>query len=143
MKEDRYEVNKPLYVIGMTCLVFGMALVMFALFIMPRLFWHLYYHVPAFVTGLQSQIQEDWLWSERAADWFVFGAFLLPGLMLGWISHWISNRLDEKMMHLSAETPSAERHTFNREAWKMFAKVGGVVFFILLIFWLINLSLSW
>jgi hypothetical protein len=142
MVEDRYAVNKPLYTLGMFCLICAMALLMFALYIVPRLLWSLQYDVPAFVTEGQVWFQEEWLWSKGAANWMMFGIFFVPGVLLACISDWVSKRIESQMPELPVKPILEEAHQTSRKNRLIALQLASVILLIVCGFWLLNLMLS-
>lgn len=140
MEEDRYAVNKPLYILGMICLIGSMSLIMFSLYIMPRVFWNLHYDVPEFVTEWQVWLQEDQSWTLSSANWTVFGAFFVPGVLLGWISYLTSNRLEEQLPKLSEPHAAHEVVRSSPEGNRLFWKVLLLLLIIVILFGIIILS---
>ena len=141
MVEDRYAVNKPLYILGMCCMICSMALLMFALYLMPRLVWHLNYNVPSFVTDGLAWLQEDWLWSTGASKWIMFGIFFVPGLMCALIADWISKRIESQMPDLPVKPILEASHQNSRRNWLIVLQIGLIILLIMFGFWLLNLML--
>ncbi|MCX7116289.1 MAG: hypothetical protein NTW08_10360 [Gammaproteobacteria bacterium] len=100
MTEDRYEVNHTLYVVGLMSLLGSLSLIFFALYILPSLLWDLAYTVPDAVKTWHVWLQEERDWSASGSGWLMFSVFMVPGLILGYISYWASNRLDEGLPDL-------------------------------------------
>lgn len=142
MVEDRYAVNKPLYTLGMLCLICALALLMFALYIVPRLLWGLHYDVPGFVTEGQVWFQEEWLWSQSAANWTMFAIFFVPGVLLACISDWVSKRIESQMPELPVKPILAEAHQASRKNRVIVLQLVSVILLIVCGFWLLNLMLS-
>lgn len=98
MQDDRYHVNRPLYLVGMVSLVFAMALFMFAGYIFTYLFCGFIYNVPAFVVFMQDYIVDNWAFTSFNANLFVFCIFFIPSIFFGWVSYWASNRMDDELL---------------------------------------------
>jgi ABC-type multidrug transport system fused ATPase/permease subunit len=143
MEEDRYEVNKSLYILGMVCLISSMSLVMFSLYILPHVFWNLHYDVPEFIMEWQVWFQEEQSWSLSAANWTIFGAFFVPGILLGWFSYLISNQLEQQLPKLHEEPVPLEVIRASQEGRYMFWKVFFIVLAILIVFGVVNFLISY
>ena len=103
MQDDRYKVNKGLYLSGMFALVVAMGLFMFACYLVPYLFFGLSYDVPEFVFILEDYFQVNWAIPKADTDVAIFAVFFIPTMALGWFSYWASNRLDNEMPSLIGE----------------------------------------
>ena len=100
MQDDRYNVNKFLYLTGMISLILAMALFMFAGYIFTYLFFGFIYNVPEFIIAMQDYIGDNWALTSFNVNLFIFCVFFIPSIFLGWLSYWASNRIDNELLAL-------------------------------------------
>ncbi len=136
MTEDRYEVNHTLYVVGLISLLCSLSLTFFALYILPNLLWDLAYTVPDAVTSWHVWLQEEQDWTDRGSAWLIFSVLMVPGILLGFVSYWASNRLDEGLPNLlppkeielapteeAVEVDEEKRELSSPLPWRLTAKI--------------------
>ncbi len=128
--EDRYQTNKPLYMLGLFSLLGCLACIMFCLFVFPFLLMGAQYNVPEIIFEWRDYLVADQKWGASAAAWFIFMCFVIPAIVLGCISNWISNHLDQRVLPqdltsddlLSRET-MLKRQAAQRESWQTLFKL--------------------
>lgn len=60
MEPDRYQYNHKLYVIGITCLILALGLILYSFYILPFLLWELHYDVPEFVAKTLALFEDKY-----------------------------------------------------------------------------------
>lgn len=88
--------NNTLFIVGVICLVLSLGFLLFALYILPFLLWNLAYDVPDVVTDLTAFLQDDYDYSIAGSKLITWLAFFIPGLITGFMSYYISNRIDKE-----------------------------------------------
>lgn len=88
--------DNTIFITGVLCLVLSLGLLLFALYILPFLLWDLSYDVPDFVTNLMAGLQDYYGYSIPTSKFLVWCLFVIPGLITGYISYYISHLLDER-----------------------------------------------
>lgn len=99
MPNDRYEVNKPVYIIGLISQICSLASLMLACYILPYLIWGLNYDVPEFISHWQTFLQDKFDYTDQAANrailWTLFGSSIMFGLISYWASHYLDKHIPE------------------------------------------------
>lgn len=83
-----------LFFLGIVFLVFSLALVLFAIFSFPNLILDARYDTPDFLMYILASLQDNYRFSETNSKLIAWLIFFIPGIIFGWISYRISNRLD-------------------------------------------------
>jgi hypothetical protein len=85
-----------IFFIGIACLVITLGTLLFALYILPFLIWNLSYDVPGFVSELMATFQDYYGFSVRVGKLLVWLVFVIPGLITGYLSYYISHLIDRR-----------------------------------------------
>lgn len=88
--------NNKIFIVGVVCLVLSVSFLFFSLYIIPYLIWELHYDVPDFVAAAIVNVQDNYNYSGSTSKFIVWLLFLLPSLVMGLISYFISNRIDKE-----------------------------------------------
>lgn len=88
--------NNKMFITGVICLVLSLGFLLFSLYILPFLLWNLNYDVPDIVTDITSSLQDDYDYSVAGSKMLVWLIFFIPGMITGFISYYISNRIDRE-----------------------------------------------
>lgn len=97
MHHDRFEVNRPVYIIGLLSSLCCLASAMLGIFTLPYLLWHLHYNVPEIISHLEAWIQETYAFTPRKTAWCIFGILMGLTIVFGWISHWAAYYIESKL----------------------------------------------
>lgn len=98
MEQDRFAVNNKLYIIGLISLLIALFLFFFSVYILPYLIWSLNYDIPDFISSLIAYFKDDLRYTtfnSKIVTWLIF---FIPGLITGYISYYISNAIDNKIL---------------------------------------------
>lgn len=88
--------NNRIFIVGVVCLVLSVSFLFFSLYIIPYLLWELHYDVPDFVAATIASVQNNYNYSSSTSKFIVWLLFLIPSLVMGFISYLISNRIDKE-----------------------------------------------
>lgn len=103
MEYDRYKDNHLMYIGGIISLVLCLACVIFSLYILPFLIFGLRYDIPHFILLLLDWLQVDYSLSYPTSALLVWFLFSIPGLNAGFISYYVSNDIDNRLLGLEPE----------------------------------------
>ena len=103
MEYDRYQTNKTVFVLGMIGLVLSIALILFSVYIFPAIILTWVYDIPEFIFHWIDWFEINYNLSSQAASWVVFLLFFIPGLILGIIAYYSSNRIDNQLYEVEPE----------------------------------------
>lgn len=148
MEYDRYKAHHKMYIIGIVSLLACLSLLLFSLYILPYLIWGDFYDVPEFIVILIAFLQER-KYSASSSHWIVWLLFFLPALILGYISYYISNFIDDELLDIKkpevTERDNYEQQRLQRierrESVNLSLKILGLMFLIVLAIFLIQLIL--
>ncbi len=97
MEPDRFQQNQKFYIIGLVCLLIGMALFGTSAYILPRVAFGLNYKIPAFIFDWTHWVRVAYGVSEKSAGWLIFGIFSLLGFLFSIVTHILSNHIDKQI----------------------------------------------
>lgn len=98
MRDQGFSEHQGLFVFGIICLLLSLGLIFFGIYILPFLFWDTNYGIPYFVTNFIIYFQEQYKYSSGASKAIVELFFLIPGLIAGLVSFFISNYIDKQVL---------------------------------------------
>lgn len=133
MKSDRYKENQTLFIIGIACLVLCLGFLFFGFYILPFLFWDTNYGVPYFVSDMIAYFEDAFLYTSFGAKFIVAMIFLIPGLIFGIASYFISNYIEGQIYQEKAPTEEAQNKDSDAVRRELKASAGmGFKIFILM-----------
>ncbi|MFA6302756.1 MAG: hypothetical protein WC627_06445 [Legionella sp.] len=97
MQYEKFKEYEGLFYFGIANLVLSLGLIIFALYILPFLFWDTNYGVPYFVSDLISYYHDTYEYSYAGSKTIVEMWFLIPGLVTGIIAYFVSNYIDKQV----------------------------------------------
>lgn len=97
MHDSRFEVNRPVYILGMLSQIAAMASFMFGLFIFPHLLWSVTYDVPSIVIEWQVYLEDNYGFTEIGAGWVILAVFFTLAFVFGIISYGATHYLDSQL----------------------------------------------
>ncbi|ARB91298.1 hypothetical protein [Legionella longbeachae] len=115
MEQDRFSHNQKLYILGMICLLLGLGLFVFSLYIIPFFIWDLNYNVPYFILALLNLFQEEYNYSIEASKVIVWLIFFIPGIVTGLISYVVSNYIDNQIYKAEQKSEENQGNLYNQE----------------------------
>ncbi|MCR9192307.1 MAG: hypothetical protein NXI01_06555 [Gammaproteobacteria bacterium] len=130
MEPDRYQQNHVFYIVGLICLILGLGLFAFGLYLSPYLFFDFQYNVPDFIYNFIMWLQGNYTTSKYGIAWLIFLLLILPAVILIVVADIISNKIDRKIFGISTfkrPTPPTE------EGIKSKVESKGLVFNIVMI----------
>lgn len=133
MEPDRFKNNHILYVLGIICLILSLTLFFFSLFIAPFLLWHLSYDVPGIIDGLIAVFEEDYNYSTAASKALVWLIFFIPSLITGFVAYYISNHIDNQILHIETIVDEEEIKTDSLDAKRQLRESISIGFKIILL----------
>jgi hypothetical protein len=142
MHEDRYNVNKPMYILGVITLLIGAGLIFFALYLIPHFLWNIDYELPEWVMTEFYRMQQEWEWTPRWASWGVFLWFFIPGAVLLYISQYINKRLEaelESSLKLFLQSKAENKKIHRSFFWLLLM----IILLIVAVLWGIGEVISW
>lgn len=95
--------DPKVYFTGVVSLFLSVALILFAIYILPFLIWGFYYDVPDFISHYLAFAEESLELSPSTSKFVVWISFIIPGFIAGYISYYISNLLDERRRIMSEQ----------------------------------------
>lgn len=98
MAEDKYLQHKKLFFSAMIFFVLGLSLFIFAIYIVPYLVWGWNYDVPEFIFNWREWLRDTYDLSDKAAKRIIFLCILVPGIIIGIITHFIINNIEHKVL---------------------------------------------
>lgn len=135
MDQDRFSSNSKLYIIGIISLVLSLAFFFFSMYILPFMVWHLNYDVPELILNLVSFFQNKYDYTERASRTLVWLLFFVPCIITGFISYYISNHIDNKILGLAPKSEEDEGMPAReiKEELKESASLGFKIIFLMIL----------
>ncbi len=112
MEQDRYQTDKPLYISGILCLIGGLSLLIFSIYLLPHLVWNLSYDVPILIQHMYYYLHTHLRISDFYSQLIIFLTFFLSGVVLTLYSYYASNKIDNKIYE--PELPQKQQ-TVNEE----------------------------
>ena len=97
MEHDRYQENKALFIIGLISLIATVVLFAFSIYILPAMMWGWHYNIPEQLFIWREQLKTYYQISELYAGVILFLSFFVPALLMGFISYWTSNKIDNQI----------------------------------------------
>lgn len=101
--------NNKLFFAGIVCLILCISFTLYSLYILPYLIWNLNYNVPGLVLTLIAYFQEHYYYTESASRFMTFFFFLIPGIISGLFSYFISYQIDNKVLGIMPEKTESEQ----------------------------------
>lgn len=108
MEHDRYERNKPLFVLGMITLLLSIILFAFVIYLLPALLWDWRYDVPEFVFIWREKLRTGYGITETAASGIFIVMVLIPAIVSGFISYMVSNKIDNQIHPMINDEPEQQ-----------------------------------
>lgn len=118
MEHDRFKMSGKLYILGMVCLVLSLGFFFLSLYILPYLIWQLNYKMPAFVLNLLAKLEDNYNYSVAASRFIVWFIFFIISLITGFVSYFVSNRIDSQIYNVETQTPEFEEQLPPKEIGK-------------------------
>ncbi|MDI9818234.1 MULTISPECIES: hypothetical protein [unclassified Legionella] len=137
MEHDRFKQNSKLFIIGIIALLISLSLFAFSFYILPYLLWNWIYEVPYFISNWQEWIKREYNFTHTGASWLIFGVFIIPAFIFGYLSYLISNYIDNRIYHMvSEELPETKEEVSKdvRDTLVFFLKILilGILIFVVL-----------
>jgi hypothetical protein len=114
MEPDRFAQNHVFYVVGLFCLVAGLGLLAFGLYIFPNLILGWRYSIPDFIMDFSGFFQDQYGMSAQRSSWIVSALLLLPALIFILIADVLSNKIDQKIYGISSSAKGRKLQQANR-----------------------------
>lgn len=133
MEHDRFGENKVMYIIGMVCMIISLSLFLFSIYILPVLLWNWSYSVPDYVIMWRENLRVYFGCSEFSAGGLLFLIMMVPALITGLVSHFISNAIDNQIYGIVKEEPEPVSTENKRAAFKESFSFSGKVIFLLVL----------
>lgn len=108
MEPDRFKENHFLYIVGIISLGLALTLFFFSLYIGPYLIWNLSYHVPDFLLYIVAYFDDNYDFTYGQAAFIAWLIFFIPCLIFGFISYYVSNRIDNQIHNMDIPVDKSE-----------------------------------
>ncbi len=118
MEYDRYQHNKTLFIISIISLVAGLSLLIFSLFILPNLIWHLNYNVPSFIYIWSENLKQHYNFTDIGAHTIIFLIFFLPAILATFIAYLTSNSIENELYGLAKPEEDSPRKNVMKNSSK-------------------------
>lgn len=143
MEENRYQRDKPFFLIFMFSLIIGLSLLLLAIYIIPNIFWGMYYDVPDFIYTWREWFRAYYDIAEHRAGFIVFSIILIPALLSLLIAYISGNHVENEVQGFV--TPKVERDPLVSEdikettqfSLKLLSIIIGIIVLIFLFQWLV------
>ncbi|HRD68645.1 MAG TPA: hypothetical protein PK657_00725 [Legionella sp.] len=136
MEQDRFASNGTLYIIGIFCLIVCLSLFFFSMYIAPYLIWDLKYDIPEFILQNIEYFQEQYEMTENASRFLVGLMYFIPALIAGYISYYISNKIDNQIFksEINYDEEEQEKHVVEvKEQLKESASIGFKILMLMIV----------
>ena len=119
---------------GTVCLILSLGLLFLSIYIIPYLLWHLPYSVPTFILEGISYFEDNQNYTRTGSSFVVWLLLLIPGIITGIISYFITRDLDKRLKIAPDEVIKEEMVTkVNTKKLKESAHVGLKIFGLMMI----------
>ncbi|BCA95545.1 hypothetical protein TUM19329_19060 [Legionella antarctica] len=133
MEPDRYRISNKLYILAIICLVIGLSLFSFSLYIAPFLLWELNYDVPEVITHLITLFEYKYEYATVISKLLVWMIFFIPSLITGFFAYYFSNRIDTKVYQAEAPENYEKNTPISEEIYRKIRESAGLCFKIVLL----------
>jgi hypothetical protein len=109
MEADRFKHNQKYYIIGIICLIIGLTLLAFSLYIFPYVVFNWHYSVPYIVPIFRNILQVNYNLTMSAAGWLIFLGLFFTAIIMVVIAEILSNKIDGEIHHIYIEEANSSQ----------------------------------